>query len=142
MTDSKRSSTLHALLVANTAIELGCGTCLLFAPQFLSGSQSKTLAQHDELWRGGQAVTTFGRTICGLALLSLGILSGASLCHDKSSPIPTCAALAFYHGTASLIALPLLDFNRAELQIPAAFIHPALGLGFGYFALQGQAKEQ
>jgi len=131
------AKSLRGMLIANTVIELACGSVLLFAPRLLSGND-KTLEQHEALWRGGEAIVTFGRACCGCALLSLGVLSWHAVASfPKPPPVSMLSCLSFYHCAASIVVVPMTAWNKLELQLPAAVIHPILGLGFAYHAMFG-----
>jgi len=87
-------------------------------------------------------VTTFARAVCGSALLSLGMLSGHAIANfPEFPPVATLSTLSFYHCAASILVIPLAGFNRRELQLPAAVIHPILGLGLAAHVFFGPAEQ-
>lgn len=131
--------TLRVLLIANTVIELAAGAVVIFAPGILvpqTAINREIIMDGGELWRGGQAVTSFGRSIFGCAAWAFAVSSLVTLLRPWEKPSSAVlATLAFYHTSVLGPVLSDFGFNTFGAQIPSLMGHGSLALGFSYFAL-------
>jgi hypothetical protein len=120
-------------LLGNTITECLAGSVLLLKPELLSKGNV-------QLWIGNGAVKAFGTRICGCALLALSMSSLLTLFSRRRVNKPVLFSLGFYHSSVLIAGLPMLGFNKEELQIPAGVIHSSLAAFLLYCGFVGDEE--